>query len=180
MVACPAGKQRRAPLPSFRDALHSPQIDVAVRAALVPRLSDTLSSPSTESVPVLGASHPSSTDLSATAYQSFGLSAADTKETPLSVTTLKPSSLNKIQEFLLLGERRKAYHYALDEHLWAHAMVIASSIDKESWKDVVQDFLKTELGNKELDSVTGREGLRMAYSLFSGQGAASGKTYCIR
>jgi hypothetical protein len=97
------------------------------------------------------------------------------KELPISTTTLHASSLNKIQEFLLLGERRKAYYYALDEGLWSHAMVIASSIDKEAWKEVVQEFIRHELGPREpASSTSGRESLRMAYSLFSGQGAAAG------
>jgi hypothetical protein len=113
-----------------------------------------------------------------------------TKETPISVSTLLPSALDKIQEFLVRGDRRQAYHYALDEKLWAHAMVIASSIDKEAWKDVVNEFLKTELGASNVqpklpasvgrgkDQVpspsNGREWLRVVYSLFSGQGPAAG------
>ncbi|KAK0459755.1 Sec23-binding domain of Sec16-domain-containing protein, partial [Desarmillaria tabescens] len=109
-------------------------------------------------------------------------------EETISTTTLRSSALNKIQGFLLHGERKKAYHYALDEKLWAHAMVIASGIDKDAWEEVVNEFLKTELGVKEdmsrnslqvrgseamLPSVNGREGLRAAYRLYSGQGASS-------
>ena len=104
---------------------------------------------------------------------------------------LRPSALDKIQELLLLGDRRQAYQFAMDGKLWAHAMVIASSIDKDSWKEVVNDFLRTELGIKDDvglspsttlsgDPVAGRKGnwesLRVAYSLFSGQGAASGRS----
>lgn len=105
------------------------------------------------------------------------------------MTTLRAAALDKIEEFLLRGERRQAYHYALDEKLWAHAMVIASSIDKEAWKEVVSEFIRAELGVKgdssfalpgrpdaQGSSVNGREGLRMAYSLFSGQGAAAGRS----
>src|SRR5215216_4282041 len=68
-------------------------------------------------------------------------------ESPISVTTLRPSALNTIEDFLVRGERRQAYHFALDERLWAHAMIIASSIDKDSWKEAVNEFLKTELGS---------------------------------
>lgn len=111
------------------------------------------------------------------------------KETPISVSTLLPSALDKIQEFLVRGERRQAYHYALDERLWAHAMIIASSVDKEAWKEVVNEFLKTELGVRETlrrstphvngKGVTSqqtkeREWLRVAYSVFSGQGPTAG------
>ena len=112
-------------------------------------------------------------------------------EPPLAVTMLRPSALDKIQELLLLGDRRQAYQFAMDGKLWAHAMVIASSIDKDSWKEVVNDFLRTELGIQDDvglspsttvsgDLVAGRKGnwesLRVAYSLFSGQGAASGRS----
>lgn len=118
-------------------------------------------------------------------YSNFSLPVADLSETPISVSTLRPSALIKIQEFLLRGERRHAYHFALDEKLWAHAMVIASSIDKEAWKEVVNEFLRSELGvkndgprqptflkNSEV-TTNGREWLRVAYSLFSGQGPAA-------
>jgi COPII coat assembly protein SEC16 len=111
-------------------------------------------------------------------------------ENPIAVSTLRPSALAKIQELLLRGERRQAYHFALDEKLWAHAMVIASGIDKEAWKEVVNEFLRTELGVKDDErrlpamsrsneppppATNGREWLRVAYSLFSGQGPAAGE-----
>ncbi|OAX44673.1 hypothetical protein K503DRAFT_705929 [Rhizopogon vinicolor AM-OR11-026] len=161
----------------------SAHIDSAVRRALLPRIataeggengSGALSTPGFAS-PMLHA------------YGAIpGLNAGHvgTSETPISVSTLLPSALDKIQEFLVRGERRQAYHYALDEKLWAHAMIIASSIDKEAWKDVVNEFLKTELGassgqrtalvGRGKDQVPppsdGREWLRVVYSLFSGQG----------
>jgi hypothetical protein len=112
-------------------------------------------------------------------------------EAPVSVTTLKPSALEKIQEFLIRGERRQACHYALDEKLWAHAMVIASSTDRDALQEVVKEFIRAELGSKEVKddrtrlndprrgslltpTSNGRESLRVAYSLFAGQGATSG------
>jgi hypothetical protein len=122
----------------------------------------------------------------------FGaLGSLASNEVPVSVTTLKPSALEKIQEFLIRGERRQACHYALDEKLWAHAMVVASSIDRDAWQEVVREFIRAELGSKEVNeektrpnnprrgslptaSSNGREGLRVAYSLFAGQGAGSG------
>ena len=114
----------------------------------------------------------------------FRNSAVD--EAPISVSTLRSSALDKIEEFLLRGDRRQAYQYAAEEKLWAHAMVISSSIDKESWKEVVHDFLRTELpvkdesdntphlSNGHASSPKNRESLRVAYSLFSGQGPAAG------
>lgn len=112
-----------------------------------------------------------------------------TKDSPISITTLLPSALDKIEEFLVRGERRQAYQYALDQRLWAHALVIASSVDKEAWKEAVNEFLKTELGVRETvqrgtphvqskgtssQQTNGRELLRVTYSVFSGQGPSAG------
>lgn len=108
-------------------------------------------------------------------------------EASISVTTLTSTALSKIEELLIRGERKQAYTYALDHKLWAHAMIIASSIDKEAWKEVVNEFLHTELASNEpphsaalsgarssSKSSTHLESLRAAYSLYSGQGSASG------
>ena len=67
-------------------------------------------------------------------------------------------------------------------------MIIASSIDKDAWREVVNDFLHQELtfgdeqgsGPHPTVSLSSRktfESLRVAYSLFSGQGAAAGEFY---
>ncbi|KAF8654092.1 hypothetical protein AX16_003625 [Volvariella volvacea WC 439] len=169
----------------------SAAIDTAIRTALVPSLEGKLSTTSSDSnlstfstmgdvtkSPVLGP----------VPYPPVSTFGGESSEAPISVSTLRASSLNKIQNFLLRGERRQAYHYALDEKLWGHAMVIASSIDKEAWKEVVSEFLRTELGVKD-DSTrssnllrpaepmayltNGREPLKVAYSLYSGHGAAA-------
>ena len=98
--------------------------------------------------------------------------------------------MERIQELLIRGERRQACHYALDEKLWAHAMVIASSIDRDAWQEVVKEFIRAELGPGDVKdgakindprqgplptpASDGHESLRVAYSLFAGQGATSG------
>lgn len=116
-------------------------------------------------------------------------SLSSTNETPISVTTTLPSSLDRIQEFLVRGEHRQAYLYALSQRLWAHAMIIASSIDKEAWKEVVGEFLKVELGVHDTAGrglahrdhtnfqppTNGREWLRVVYSVFCGQGPLASK-----
>lgn len=116
----------------------------------------------------------------------------DSKEAPLLTYQVKSSALDKLQSLLLTGNRREAANYALDQKMWAHAMVISSSLDKEMWKDVTNEFIRAELGvhinapsplalRRDLTSGTstqessnGRESLRVAYSLFSGQGTAAG------
>ena len=161
----------------------SPEIESAVRSALLPRLSGQTQ----ESIA-------SSTSLLTTMGSvPFGSPGALTPNRPDKVVeyTVHSSSLDKIQEFLLKGEKRLAYHYALDEKLWAHAMVISSSIDKDAFREVVNEFIKTELCTKEdrpalsppsiprqqdgaRGATNGRECLRLAYSLYSGQTVTAG------
>jgi hypothetical protein len=155
-------------------------VEASVRAILVPGITDasgleqSTTSPKATSYGLDGAVAP------------LGLSAFDPHDRVLSVHTVRSSALDKIQDLLARGERTTAYRYALDERLWAHAMVIASSIDKEAWKEVVNDFIRSELssqvsvdrtGPNQRDTTlpgTGREPLKVAYSLYSGQGAGSG------
>jgi COPII coat assembly protein SEC16 len=156
----------------------SPAIEWAVRAALVPRFESQGPSTSTDLL--------SSTEH--TMASSYPSALADPNEPSLAVYHLRPSALDRIQEFLVRGERRQAYHYALDERLWAHAMLIASSVDTQAWREVVNEFLHSELSIKpsprplpgsQVEGTVipsnGRESLRVAYSLFAGHGAAAGK-----
>ncbi|KAI0797906.1 Sec23-binding domain of Sec16-domain-containing protein [Abortiporus biennis] len=152
----------------------SSQIDAAVRAALVSQSSPTDSSSDSLHTAVA---------LTSTSYSSLSLPIHDSTDYDIAVHTLRSSHLDKIQSLLVRGERRAAFQYAADEKLWAHAMVIASSIDKDAWKEVVAEFVRSELEDK--DTVTsapgksigrpshGKEALRVAYSLFAGSGAAA-------
>ncbi|KAH0830581.1 Sec23-binding domain of Sec16-domain-containing protein [Lanmaoa asiatica] len=163
----------------------SPAIDNAVRTALLPHIAGTMDGSGHDGPVALAA--PALTSPMPNAYSTTS-TLLPAKETPISVSTLLPSALDKIQEFLVRGERRQAYHYALDEKLWAHAMIIASSVDKEAWKEVVNEFLKAELGVHESpqcatphvhgkvaasQQTNGREWLRVTYSVFSGQGPSA-------
>ncbi|KAH8106975.1 Sec23-binding domain of Sec16-domain-containing protein [Cristinia sonorae] len=145
----------------------SAQIDAAVRKALVPHVAsqepaaaDSMGSPPL--VPHGFTSIPSAP---------FGSVGSVHNDSPISVNTLRSAHLDKIQEYLIRGERRLAFQYAADEKLWAHAMVIASSIDRDAWKEVVREFIQAELTINS--SAAGRESLRVAYSLYAGHGAAS-------
>ncbi|THH10201.1 hypothetical protein EW145_g1508 [Phellinidium pouzarii] len=144
----------------------SPASENAIREAILPRLALTQDATKFLNAPT-GA---------ALASGSFG-SASD-KEKPLAEYAVRPSALETLQDFLLRGEKRKAYHYALDEKLWAHAMVISSSMDKEAFKEVVNEFIRTELGVKPgtragAPVMNGHESLRLAYSLYSGQSSTA-------
>ncbi|TCD71886.1 hypothetical protein EIP91_000018 [Steccherinum ochraceum] len=153
----------------------SSQIDAAVRQALVPTVATSESvAEAITSPPLLASGFPG------IGTTSFGASGSAPSDPSLSVHTLRGSHLDKIEELLVRGERRLAFQYAADEKLWAHAMVIASSVDREAWRDVVKEFVHAELASTATGSsealasaVKGREALRVAYSLFAGEGAAS-------
>lgn len=119
----------------------------------------------------------------------------DPKDYPIATYHVRTSALDKLQSLLLAGNRREACHYALDQKLWAHAMIISNNMDKEIWKDVVNEFIRSELGvpvnipsplalrrdlapsSSTQEASNGRESLRVVYSLFSGQGTAAGTRF---
>ncbi|KAJ5936748.1 hypothetical protein N7466_003198 [Penicillium verhagenii] len=70
----------------------------------------------------------------------------------------------ELRTHLLLGEREKAVWAAVDRRLWGHAMVIASTMDKSIWKQVVQEFVRREV------RATGgnTESIAALYEIFAG------------
>ena len=168
--------------------LSSPEIESAVRSALVPRLSVQAQDSMTAASTLM-------TTMATVPFGSPGsLAPGHAVDRRVAEYAVHVSALDKLQEFLLKGEKRLAYHYALDERLWAHAMVISSSIDKDAFREVVNEFIRTELCTKEDNKVAstssitrqdvtrgatnGRECLRLAYSLYSGQTVAAGES-CV-
>ncbi len=90
---------------------------------------------------------------------------------------LRTDFLKKLQGMLLRGERRQAVDFAVSAKMWAHAMTIASCLDKDCWKQVVSDFIEQEVGAGEA-SLLGQgqgdlQGLKVAYNVFSGQDPVS-------
>ena len=148
-------------------------MDAAVRAALVPQegvSSASEGSLSTGLIPATSTEHLSS-------YSSLASALPNASDHVVTKTSVRASQLDKIADLLARGDRRGACHYAADEKLWSHALLIASSIDKECWKDVVTEWIRAELvadPAQPQDGKHGREPLRVAYSLFGGNGAAAG------
>jgi hypothetical protein len=73
------------------------------------------------------------------------------------------ASLVKVENLLAEGKRKEAVNLASDNKLWTHAVIIASGMDKETWRDVVSAFIDEELNEKAHPT------LKVAYTLFSGQ-----------
>ncbi|CAG8481499.1 5347_t:CDS:2 [Ambispora gerdemannii] len=86
--------------------------------------------------------------------------------------SVNSSSIDKLQELLLKGDRVSAVQLAMRNNLWSHALIIASCVNKDLWKEVVSEFVRQELGAEvcEPNQSNGRESLRVLYSLLSGQG----------
>ncbi|CAI2177494.1 10668_t:CDS:2 [Funneliformis geosporum] len=93
--------------------------------------------------------------------------------------SVSPKAVDKLQELLLKGDRVVAINHAMNENLWAHALIIASCVNKDLWKEVVTGFIKHEMGTQKGDSSesNGRESLRVLYSLFAGQGQNAAKEF---
>lgn len=150
-----------------RSVTRRPKIDEAVRSILVPH-----STPSE----ISDADLPTASQLAFTAPITPLATGADA---PFATYSVTPANLDKITSFLLRGERRKAVKYALDHKLWAHAFVISSCVDTDCWTDVVMEFLRSELTpsiEASSSGANGREGMRVAYSMFAGLGAESSES----
>ena len=144
-----------------------------MRAALVPQEGALASMDSTASTGMIPAT---STELLSGSYGALSSALPNLQDQTVATVVVRSSQLDKLQDLLARGDRRAACHYAADEKLWAHALLIASGIDKECWKEVVTEWIRAELvtdpnqgGGSSL-----REPLRVAYSLFGGNGAAAG------
>lgn len=80
-----------------------------------------------------------------------------------------PTSLEAMEglrRMLLHGEREKAVWHAVDHRLWAHAMLLSSTLDKSVWSQVSQEFVHQEV--KTFGDNT--EALAALYQIFAGNG----------
>ncbi|KAL9938014.1 hypothetical protein V8E36_003559 [Tilletia maclaganii] len=93
----------------------------------------------------------------------------------LATYELTSDFLTELQSKLVLGQRHEAVQFALERRMWAHAMVIASGLDKETWCKAVGEFMDFELngqqGGEGAGSNVETKALKTTYALFSGQAA---------
>lgn len=94
---------------------------------------------------------------------------------------LSDQILSKIEQFLMNGDRKGAVEYAIQEDLWAHALIISSCVDKELWQKVITNFVDREMNatpemrkSRQFHNIAGNnQALRVMYSLFSGAGGVA-------
>lgn len=75
-----------------------------------------------------------------------------------------PEAMEALRQILLRGEREAAVWHAVDQRLWAQAMLLASTLDPNIWKQVVQEFVRQDV--KTFGRNT--ESLASLYQIFAG------------
>lgn len=75
-----------------------------------------------------------------------------------------PSAMEAVRKLLLQGEREKAAWHAVDQRMWAHAMVLSSTLDKSVWKQVLHEFTRLEVKTHGENM----ESLAAMYEVFAG------------
>ena len=78
--------------------------------------------------------------------------------------TGRHEAVEELRKQLLRGEREQAVWHAVDNRLWAHAMLLSSTLDRSIWKQVSQEFVRQEV--KTLGDNT--ESLSALYQIFAG------------
>ncbi|ORY08172.1 hypothetical protein K493DRAFT_201330, partial [Basidiobolus meristosporus CBS 931.73] len=92
---------------------------------------------------------------------------SDVSRNPPQHKQASPGALDSLQELLLKGDRSVATKFAMDNGLWAHALIIGSCVGKETWQQVVQKFTQEEISS---DKDSNRESMTVMYNLFAGLG----------
>lgn len=75
-----------------------------------------------------------------------------------------PAAIDSVRKSLLHGEREKAVWTAVESRLWAHAMLLSSTLDKSVWKQVAHEFIRQEV--KAIGA--NAESLAALYEIFAG------------
>ncbi|KAF2443784.1 hypothetical protein P171DRAFT_432961 [Karstenula rhodostoma CBS 690.94] len=75
-----------------------------------------------------------------------------------------PKAVEELRTHLTKGDREKAVWHAVDQRLWAHAMLLSSTLNKDIWKQVVQEFVQKEV--KKLGR--NNQALAVLYEIFAG------------
>ncbi|RAL02701.1 COPII coat assembly protein SEC16 [Aspergillus ibericus CBS 121593] len=123
----------------------SPDVQKSLRQIIFPNLQDGESEqPYGGNLPSFGTSQP--------------------LDTPSRPDAVDPQAIENLRNNLLVGEREKAVWGAVDHRLWGHAMILASTMDKSVWKQVVQEFVRREVRSASENT----ESLAALYEIFAG------------
>ncbi|KAH8586139.1 Sec23-binding domain of Sec16-domain-containing protein [Bisporella sp. PMI_857] len=123
-------------------------VDKAVRAVLSPNLIDEQSS---AAAPL----YATGADLSGISHSAL----TGTREDPIDL-----AAVDQLRKHLLRGDREKAVWDAVDNRLWAHAMLISNTVSPTLYKNVCQEFVTKEV--RTIGENT--ESLAALYEIFAG------------
>lgn len=56
-----------------------------------------------------------------------------------------PDAIEALRKILLHGEQEKAVWYAADQRLWAHSLILASTLHPDIWRQALQEFIRQEI-----------------------------------
>lgn len=73
------------------------------------------------------------------------------------------SQLSQLSAMLLAGDKREAAQFAATAGLWSHALLIASSVGPDLWREMVTKFSSAELGNDPHSA-----GIKATYMVYAG------------
>ena len=82
----------------------------------------------------------------------------------LKMESVDPMAMEAIRKHLLRGARQEAVWFAVDKRLWSHAILIASTLSRDVWGQVVQEFVKHEVRPAGENT----EALSALYAIFGG------------
>ncbi|KEQ68652.1 hypothetical protein M436DRAFT_24939, partial [Aureobasidium namibiae CBS 147.97] len=89
---------------------------------------------------------------------------ADEKSSGPSTEPVNAKAMAQIRRHLLSGDREKAVWYATEQKLWSHALLIASVAGPEIWKQVVQEYVRSQVK----DAGENSQSLAALYEVFAG------------
>jgi hypothetical protein len=97
-----------------------------------------------------------------TAADIVGRSRSNTSN--LQAEPIDPRAVEDLQGMLVKGDREKAVWHAVDQRLWGHAMLLSSTLSKDIWKQVVQEFVRKEVKKAGRNN----QALAVLYEVFAG------------
>jgi COPII coat assembly protein SEC16 len=144
-------------IPLYPIAHCSPELEKSVKEILLPQVVNTGDTEGSQPFGVTASSLATS------------MAAQSTIVDPNALATynLTTDFLRSVRSLLMQGDRQSAIRKAVDQKMWGHALLIASSVDQNVWRETVEQFIRSELrdtGTKDFDS------LRFLYGVLGGEG----------
>ena len=108
---------------------------------------------------------PEKNDSALSYYSSQGLIGISRNDGSLEASDVgEIAGIEALRKILLHGERERAVWHAVDQRLWPHAMLLASTLDPKVWKQVLQEFIRQEVRTCGKNT----ESLASLYQIFAG------------